>query len=85
MLLLKSVWASLVGTFLFLNLHKVESSLNCKQYSCLVIPAALLHFVSKCWIFPISFNAVCLRLAFEISLFSLHANMPENALAEGKW
>lgn len=81
---MKSVWPSLVRTFLFLNLGKVEFSLNCKQWMCLVIPAVLLLFVSKCWIFPISFYAICLRLAFVILLFGVPANMPENGLAEGK-
>lgn len=81
---MKSVWAGLAGIYLFLNLHKVEFSLNCKQNTCLAIPATLLLFVSKCWIFPISFNAACLRLAFEILLFSSPANTPENGLAKGK-
>jgi len=39
-----------VGLFLCFNVYKVEFSLNCKQYTCLVVLRELLLFVGICWV-----------------------------------
>lgn len=43
-------WVILTGIFLFFNMRNVEFSLNCKQYTCVVMLRELLLFVSKYWI-----------------------------------